>query len=305
MTARLTVVLVSYNAAPYLTRCLESLFRHPPSSGLDVVVVDNASRDGSPDEVRRRFPQVRLIANADNRGYGTACNQGLRGASTDYVLALNSDTEVLPGTLEGLVAAMDARPRAGILAPEFVDGGGQVIQMSWGWDSRFWGEVPQRLLSPENLRPDGWRMGLVRRLQSTERSVPIVCGAALMIRRRALEEFGLFDEGYAMYFEESDLCYRCRKAGWRVVFFPGVKLVHHLAKSSGGMPKKLALVYRQSQRHYYRKHGTALERVLLRAYLGLKFWRLALYAAFPRLDPDPAFHDSLRRVLAGEETVTL
>ena len=305
MSATLSIVIPNYNAGGFLERCLNSIYSNPPECPFEVIVVDNASEDGSADMTREFFPRTRLIANADNRGFGPAANQGLRAADGRYLFLLNSDTEVLPDTLEVLSRGLEQNPDVAILAPEFTDGNGEIIQMSWGWHSLFWGEIPQKFFSPQQVRKSRFRRRLVQRLQSRPRRTPIVCGAGLLLRRTALDEIGLIDENLVMYFEESDLCLRAWKKGWAVLFYPEAKVIHHLGQSSGETPGKLALIYRQSQLYYYDKHGTPVQRKLIRLYLRLKFWRIALYKVFPRLRRHAEYYDSLDGVLKGTERVSL
>ncbi|HVP14747.1 MAG TPA: glycosyltransferase family 2 protein [Terriglobales bacterium] len=302
MRDRLAIVIVSYEAREHLARCLRSIAKNAPPFPVSVIVVDNASRDGSPEMVRSEFPDVTLIANQENRGFGPACNQGWRASDSDHVLLLNSDTEVLPGSLEGMVNALDARPRSGVLTPLVVDGRGEVIQMSWGWEPLFWGEILQKTFSPRALERSRWRRALVRRLQRRECRAAILCGAALLVRREALEQVGGMDEGYVFYLEDSDLCTRLRKAGWLATFHPGESIVHHLGKSSASQPARAALLFHQSQLLYYRRHGSALDRLLVGIYLRLRFWR----AYLPTRELEAReFHRKLRGVLAGRERIAL
>jgi GT2 family glycosyltransferase len=298
---KLSIVIVSYNAREYLARCLASIDRYPPPFPYEVIVVDNTSQDGSPEMVRSQFPHVRLLANPDNRGYGPAGNQGWRAGDSEYVLLMNSDVEVTPGSLQGVVEALDKRPHAGVLVPLFVDGRGEVIQMSWGWKPLFWGEILQRQLTPRALEGGGWRRRLVQWLQRRERTAEIVCGAAMTFRRQALEQIGGMDEDYVLYLEDSDVCARLWKAGWQAVFWPHATMVHHLGKSSAAQPGKIALLYRQSQLLFYRKHGSLLDRALVQLYLRLKFWRIYF---LPRDPERREFYQRLRRVLAEREKVT-
>ena len=305
MSTTLSIVIPNYNGRDFLERCLASIYKNPPAFPFDVVVVDNASADGSTDMARRLFPQTKIIANADNKGFGPAANQGLRTADAQYLFLLNSDTEILSGTLDALVQGMEQNPDVGILAPEFTDGTGKIIQMSWGWHSLFWGEFPQKFFSPRPLQKSRFRRWLVRRLQVRPKRAPIVCGAGLLIRRKALDDIGLIDENLVMYFEESDLCLRAWKKGWAVLFYPNAKVIHHLGKSSGETPGKMSLIYRQSQLYYYDKHGTRPQRRLIRFYLRLKFWRIAFYKSFPRLNPNPDYYDKLDAVLKGTGRISL
>ena len=300
MSTKLSIVIVSFNAREYLSKCLESIDRHAPPFAFEVIVVDNSSTDGSPELVREKFPHVKLHALAENRGFGPGCNHGMRAGNSDHVLLLNSDTEMLPGTLEALVTALESMPAAGVVAPYFVDGRGEVIQMSWGWTPLFVGEILQRFFSPRSLERSGWRRRLVRRMQRRTRVAQIVCGAAMLFRREALEQIGGMDEDYVLYLEDSDVCARLRKAGWQVVFWPGARLVHHLGRSSASQPGTIALLYRQSQLLFYAKHGSPLDRALIHLYLRIRFWRIYL---LPRSPHEREFYLRLRAVLEGREKV--
>lgn len=302
MRVRLAIVIVSYNTRELLARCLDSIFRHPAPFSFQVIVVDNDSKDGSPEMARERFPQVLVRANAENRGYGPAFNEGQRAVDSDQVLLLNSDTEILPGMLEGLAHALETRPRAGVIAPLSVDGEKKIIQMSWGWKPLFWGEILQKLMSPQVLQTSAWRRALARWLQRRERMAPIVSGAAMIFPREALNQVGGMDEDFVFYLEDSDMCARLWKAGWQVIFYPQEKIIHHLGKSSTSRPDRIALLFRQSQLLFYRKHGSRLDRALIQIYLRLKFWRIY----FPPREPGPReFYRQLRGVLDGRVKVAL
>jgi len=305
MSTTLSIIIPNYNGRDFLERCLASIYKNPPGFSFDVIVVDNASTDGSTDMVRRLFPRTKIIANAHNKGFGPAANQGLRTTDAQYLFLLNSDTEILSGTLDALVRGMDQNPDVAILGPEFTDGTGEIIQMSWGWHPLFCGEFLRRFFSPHPLQKSYFRRWLVRRLQVRPKRTPIVCGAGLLIRRKALDDIGLIDENLVMYFEDSDLCLRTWKKGWAVLFYPNAKVIHHLGRSSGETAGKMSLIYRQSQLYYYDKHGTHLQRWLIRFYLRLKFWRIVFYKSFPRLNPNPDYYDKLDAVLKGTRRISL
>lgn len=296
MSPRLSIVIISYNTRDYLCRCLESIYEHPPSFPFEVIVVDNASKDGSPAAVRERFPAARVLAGTVNRGYSFACNQGIQAADSDLVLLLNSDTEMLAGSLNDLVQALDDRPRAGLMGPMLLDGRGEIIQMSWGWQPLFWGEIIQRFFAPRALERHPWRASIVRRLQRHDRTAPIIYGAAMLFRRSVLAAIGGLDEDFVFYLEDSDICARVWKAGWEVVFHPRSRVLHHLGKSSASQSNRIALLFRQSQLLFYRKHGTPVDRLLLGLYLRIKFWRIYL----PPREPAAAdYYRQLRGVLAN------
>jgi len=301
----LAVVIANYNTRDYLARCLESIERYPPDFPFEVIVVDNNSHDGSAEMVRQTFPRVRLLANPDNVGFGPALNQGARASESDYVLLLNSDTEMLPGTLALPIREMERRPRVGMVAPEFVDRNGEIIQMSWGWTPLFLGEILQRIFSPRAVQEKPWRRRMVQRLQAKERLVPTLCGAAMFVRRQALESAGGMDEGFVLYFEDSDICVRIRQQGWNLLLLPKVRIIHHLGKSTVSRPGKMALIYRQSQLRFYRKHGSPVDRILLRLYLRWKFRQV--YVAAERQKPEHLreHYRALRGVLSGTEHIGL
>ncbi len=301
----LSIVIVSYNTREYLERCLGSIERNSPEFSVQVVVVDNGSRDGSAEMVRERFPSVQLLANRRNAGFGPALNQGIRAVDSDFVLLLNSDTEVLSGTLSVPVREMQGRPEIGMAAPLFVDGSGRIIHMSWAWTPLFFGEILQRAFSPAAVQTKAWRRRLVERLQARERVVPTLCGAAMFVRREALDRAGGLDEGFVLYFEDSDLCVRVRKLGWRLLFLPQVRIIHHLGRSTASKPGKMTLLYRQSQLRFYRKHGTDLDRLLLRLYLWWKFRRIPVGGDSEAPADQREFGEKLRGVLRGTERVEL
>ena len=235
----------------------------------------------------------------------SALNQGIRATDSEFVLLLNSDTEALTGTLDIPVRALQSRSEVGMTTPVLVDGGGDIIQMSWAWTPLFLGEVAQRFFSPRSIQTTPWRRRLVERLQGRERVVPSICGAAMFVRREALERAGGVDEGFVLYFEDSDLCLRLRRLGWDLLLVPRARIVHHLARSTAARPGRMALLYCQSQIRFYRKHGSRTDRALLSLYLRLKHWRIYLLRRKGMPPDERDFHRALRGVLKGTERVGL
>jgi N-acetylglucosaminyl-diphospho-decaprenol L-rhamnosyltransferase len=279
---RLSVVVVSFNVAPLLRRCLTSLRRASAEvtsagglgvSTVDVTVVDNASSDGSVELVRREFPDVRLLANGDNRGFGAACNQGTAGAG-DAVLFLNPDAELLPGALGALLWRLQARPRAAVVGPRLIYPGG--------------GPQPARRRFPSPLTlllestPLQWRfphLPILGRYRCSDRpegvaeAVDWLSGAALMVRTAAFRQVGGFDPTYFMYFEELDLCRRLAAYGWQTWYEPAATVVHHHSQSADqDLPAKDRHFYRSKYRYAARHWGTAIAR-------GLRYAAGALFAA--------------------------
>jgi GT2 family glycosyltransferase len=265
------IVVVSYNTKDNIRSCLKK-YLPQMSAGDEIVVVDNQSTDGTHEMMRSEFPNVQLIVNPTNAGFSHACNVGYRATSTPLVLISNGDIEAPAGFIEAIRAKMGANPTVGILSPVLLSEEGKLIQMSWGWNLTFLGEFRAQFLSPKNVVKSGLVRRIVSRLQRAERRVPIVAGACMLLRREMLDKVGGMDEGFELYFEDADLCVRCWKAGYEVLFVPGVHVHHGLGQSGKSIRTKIELIYRQSQIYYYRKHNPAIERLLLKIYLALKFY---------------------------------
>jgi N-acetylglucosaminyl-diphospho-decaprenol L-rhamnosyltransferase len=252
--AGLDVVIVSYRSRALLGACLESLRRHAPSRPLHVVVVDNASPDGTVELVRSTFPEVDLVASDRNLGFSRATNLGIRRGSAPYVLALNPDTRVTSGSLDRLLELMDGRPSIGICGCRLELDDGSL-------DHAAKRSFPTPLSALGHFTGLGRRPGARGRLADyrapTVESGPVdaVNGAFMLMRRKALDEVGLFDEGYWMYMEDIDLCYRFARAGWTTWYEPSVT-VHHVKHGSSGRWRtpRLNYAFHYGMLRFYRKH---------------------------------------------------
>jgi GT2 family glycosyltransferase len=262
---RLAVVVVSFEARDTLLAGLDALRAHA-SIPLELVVVDNASRDGSADAVRERHPEALVIANAENVGFARACNQGWRASRAPHVLFLNPDAEVTPGAVETLVGLLEARPAVGAAGPR-TRGSDGTIQVSTGPDLTPRAEIRQRRLVRGVARREARALAAVEALHADEHEPAWVSGSCLVARRTALEAVGGFDERFFLYEEDADLCRRLREAGWRVVFTPAAEVKHHLGCSMSKAPRRARLDYHRSHRLYYRKHNGPLSRAALRLLL--------------------------------------
>jgi N-acetylglucosaminyl-diphospho-decaprenol L-rhamnosyltransferase len=274
--ARVAVVVVSFNTRDELLRCLSSLVavRLP----LEVVVVDNASTDGSAEAARRAFPTARVIESSSNEGYAKANNRGWRATAAPFVLLLNSDTEVRPGAIEALVRSLEARPKVAIVGPRTLGSDGRV-QVSSGPDLTPLEEWRQRTLVLGAKGGDPRALAQAEALFSRAHEPVWVSGSCLLIRRPALEQAGGLDEDFFLYEEDVDLCVRVARHGHRVLFEPRAEVVHHLGRSVAKDPTAARLHYHRSHLLYYRKHHGALRVALLRAYLcGLGIVAMAGFA---------------------------
>ncbi len=241
-----------------------------------MIVVDNNSTDGTYELVRQLFPEVMALRNASNLGFARACNQGAETAKGDYFLFLNSDTEPLEDTFKTLLDWMKENPKTGIAGPELIGPNRDLLQMSWSWQPLLGGEVINRFFAPQNIGPLKIKQRLIRYLQRNPRTVPFICGACLLIRREVFAHLKGFDESFELYFEDTDLCWRCAEAGWQVDFVPHAKIVHYIGQSSKGPWNNSSLIYQQSHLTYYRKHGPVWSIRFLKVYLALKWLRLWL-----------------------------
>lgn len=242
----LSVVVVNWNAKDYLEKCLASIFKNSPSFDFEVMVVDNASTDGSQDLVKTKFPQTKLILNKRNLGYSGAANRALGETNSPYLFLLNSDTEVLPGSLELMVEFGKNHPQAGAIGPMLVNADG-TLQYSCRKFPSFKIGFFHALLSPflpDNPYSRSYRLTDFDHRRRQE--VDWISGASLFLKRKALEEVGFFDEGYFMYGEDLDLCFRLKQAGWKTYYYPEPKIKHYVGKSSRLHSPKMIIEHHKS-----------------------------------------------------------
>jgi hypothetical protein len=268
MPAGIDLVIVSFNARADLEACLERLAAHPPRRPVHIVVVDNASSDGSVEMVRTRFPDVLLLPQPRNLGFAAANNVGIRAGSAPLVLLLNGDTLVPAGALDALADELEAEPAAAAAGPRLVDATG-LVELSFGAMISPWNEARQKLIGRLHSRGFGPVRRWVQRRAATRHFPDWVSGACLMVRRRDAESVGLLDERYFMYTEDADFCAALRARGGRVLFTPAVEVVHLRGRSAASAPEATRVAYRRSQVAFYEKHHPGWARVL-RGYLRLK-----------------------------------
>jgi len=260
----MAVAIVSFNAREHLDSCLASVRLEGPSQTL---VVDNGSTDGSIDLVRSRYPWVELDVAAANRGYGAAANRALGRCAARYILLLNSDTIVAPGTLEALARYLDAHPRAAVVGPRLRNPDGSLQVSCHPFLGTFQSFLEKTALARVLARVPGLRERylLVHSPHTRPRVVPWVLGAALAIRRSAFDAVGGFDESFFMYAEEVDLCYRLKQANWEVHFAPVADLVHVGGVSTGQHRGPMLAQRVESAIHFYRRHYSPARQAALLA----------------------------------------
>jgi GT2 family glycosyltransferase len=232
---RLSILIVSYECRDALLRCLASLDAGTRGIAHEVIVVDNASADGTAEAVRRLHPEVVLIASGENRGFSWASNRAMERATGEHLLLLNPDTVVPDGALTAAVEALEARPDVGML-------GCKLVQADGSLDKACKRGFPTPLsslayftgvsrLAPRHRTLGGYNAGHVAEDETA--IVDAVNGAFMLVRRDALDAVGPLDERYWMYMEDLDWCYRFHEAGWPVLYWPEVEVVHEKAVSSG------------------------------------------------------------------------
>jgi GT2 family glycosyltransferase len=249
----LAVVVVNYNAGEHLLACLTSVLASAGDAALEIVVVDNNSRDGSAKAAAQRLPEVLVIETGTNRGFAAGVNVGIRATRAPFVFVLNPDAEITVGSLSALAKLARDRPNAGLLGPLIRNTDGTLYPSGRTFPSvlQAIGHAFLGPFDPENRFTREYTMAGWDR--TTERRVDWVSGSAMLLRRSALDRIGLLDEGFFLYGEELDLCTRLRDAGWRVVFTPEVE-VTHVGAVSTGRSRRMNLIHSRSIYRYYRKH---------------------------------------------------
>ncbi len=294
----MAVVVISYNTRTLLRECLESVVAELPS---ELVVVDNASGDGSADMVVSSFPDAILVGNTQNIGFASAANRGIRAVASPYILLLNGDTRLPPGSLRELATYLWRHPSVAVVGPKLRDaiGRSQASERSFPaiWDLLLdWTHMYALIEGIPYIRESFPRT----RRRTGARSVPWVLGAALAIRRTAFEDVGGFDPDFFLYYEEVDLCYRLRRAGWQVHFSPGVEVVHVGGASASQRPTETMVQAFRGLAQFYDRHYAGWRRRSLDVLLpALASARLVRDGVRWRLTDDPGSRSTLARNISA------
>ena len=251
---KLSIIIVSWNVKDDLSRCLASLKENRPSVPFEVIVIDNRSSDGTVNMVRQEYPDVVVIGNHENKGFARANNQGIKQSRGQHVLLLNPDTIVPPGSLDRLVAFLGNNPDVGACGPKLLNADGSTqasVRRFPTYRAALYNQTICRVMGLFRSQYRKWMMkdfGHDRQMD-----VDQIMGAAMLIRRSVIDDVGGMDENFFMYYEEVDLCYRIKKSGRRIVFFPGAVITHLGGRSSSQVPLKRLMVL-TSLVAYFRKH---------------------------------------------------
>lgn len=281
-----SIIIVNWNTRQILRDCLQSVYEQTQDIAFEVIVVDNGSSDDSTDMIRGEFPQVRLIANPDNRGFASANNQGIADATGRYILLLNSDTVVLDGAIQKTVTFADSRPDAGVFGCRVLNCDKTLQPTCFMFPSLLNMVLSSAYLY--KLFPRNRFFGRERMTwwdRNDVREVEVVTGCFLMARTEVMQQVGLLDEAYFMYGEETDWCFRFKKAGWKVLFTPEPQIIHLGGQSSKLNSEKMYIQLRKSILQFMRKHRSwpvylvACLLVVLFLALRIPWWALASLAS--------------------------
>jgi len=256
-----SVVVVNFDGRELTPACLASI-----PAGIETIVVDNGSKDGSPDALAEKFPTVTLLRNGANLGFARAVNQGIARSRGRYVCLLNNDARLAPDTLSTLAATLDAHPDVGMAAPQLVHEDGRKQHSFDNFPSlatAFLNKSLLRLLAPGRYPSKNQEFTEPREVES-------VIGACMMVRRSLIDRIGPLDESFFLFLEETDWCLRARLAGSKVVFVPASKVVHLQGKTRDKARVKGRIEYTRSFFRYFRKNASCAGYALLRIFYPIK-----------------------------------
>ena len=266
----LTILVVSYDTKGFLNNCLNSIYQYTSGIKFEVILVDNSSTDGSIEMIKEEFPQVKLIENRQNLGFARANNQAIKKSKGKYLLLFNPDTVFRANSPDKMIKFMDDHPEIGILGCKILNADGTIQPSNSSFPNLFTEFLRvfqlKRMIPSVKLRKKiGQKWGRLLGLTLREyfrvywdsertREVDWVTGACLLVRRKAIQDVGLLDENFFMYYEDADWCYRIRKRGWKVFYCPFFEVVHYVDRSEGRFSPRTFIERYKSTYHYFRKH---------------------------------------------------
>jgi len=256
----ISVVIVGWNARHYLELCLESLVEAPPRRSMEVIVVDNASADGTSELIETRFSWVKLIKSTENLGFAKGNNVAIRQCLGRYIALVNPDVIVLPGCLDALADFLDQNPKVGNVGPR-VFNPDMTQQSTCRRFPNLWNNFCDAAGLASVFKSFRFFAGEHMFYFPHDRTLPVdvLVGCFSMIRRDTFDAVGLLDEDLFMYGDDVDWCRRCWNAVWQVVFFPGARAIHDRGKITAPYPVRFAVAQQRSVIHYWTKHHSFFE----------------------------------------------
>ena len=281
---KLSIVIVNWNTGPLLHQCIRSIYQNPPGDSYEILVVDNASHDGSTDFIPNQYPEIILLSNSENLGFARGNNVALEQCTGEYILLLNPDTEVFPEAIDILIDFLDAHPKAGGASSRLLNPDGSLQASCY----------PFPTLSRELWRLLHLDRVLVYGIYDQEKwdlnqtyTVDVTKGAAFMVRKQILDQIGFFDPEYFMYTEEVDLCLRIRQNNWDLYWVPQSKIMHYEGQSTKQVPVEMFLQLYKTKLQFIRKHYGTVAANLYKVILAIiSIPRLFLIPYASLLPPD-------------------
>lgn len=283
----LSVIIVNWKVKDLLEKCLRSIFNETRDISFEVFVVDNNSGDGSAEMVREKFPQVNLMASPENLGFAKGNNLAIKKSQGKYILLLNPDTEILDNALGKMVKFMDAHPKCGIAGCKLLNPD-LTLQPSVRAFPTLASQI-LILLKLHHLFPHSKAMYkyLVQDFDYEKvQEVDQVMGAFMMIRREVIGKIGLLDENFWIWFEEVDFCKNAKDADFKILYTPEAKIIHHFGQSfKQAMGIKKQKDFNRSLSHYFKKHGTKGEWLVIQILRPLSLFLAWLAQIFVKKEP--------------------
>ena len=302
----LTISVVTHNTRDLLKTCLGSIYQKAERIRFEVLVVDNGSTDGTMEMIQKEFPQVKLIENQKNLGFARANNQAIKRGKGRYFLLFNPDSIFKNGSLNETIKFMDRHPEVGILGCKILNSDGTIQESNASFPNLFTEFLRvfqlKKIIASVKLRKKiGQKLG--RLLGSTireyfrvywdserVRGVDWVTGACLIVKRKAIEDVGLLDENFFMYYEDADWCYRMHHKGWRVYYYPFFEIVHCAGKTGTGFSQRVFFERQKSMYYYFQKHAGKkvlfLLGLLVRSGIALRCMELLVTFPFRRTNQE-------------------
>jgi GT2 family glycosyltransferase len=284
----ISIVLITYNNYPFTYECISSIIRHTFDITYEIIVVDNASTDGTPEFIKQDFEQVKVIVNPINKGYGAACNQGMREASGRYIAILNNDTKLLDNAFKILLQFLDSHPNVGVAAPKLLNPD-RSLQPSVHLFPSVWALfirllIPVQLITKPiilnalnliagKLKVD---LGRYRKIEGT-REVLSPMGAAFVVRSKILDSIGGFDDEIFMFAEEGEWFYRIHKGGWKIFYVAEANIIHIGGQSIKTVKHRYFIQQYMSYLHFFHKHSSPFIVFLYKTTLSIVFLLKAFY----------------------------
>lgn len=253
----LSIVIPSHNTRDFLEKCLKSIKENPPSMSYELIVVDDASTDGSRQMVEKEFPLVKVIRNQKNSGFSKSSNSGIRKSKGRFILLLNSDTLILPGAFDEMISNLERNAKAGIAGCRLLNKN-HSTQFTYGYFPFLSSFITNKFFKKKVKEKEPF-------------AVDWVCAAFFLIKRETIQDTGLLDEDFIAYNEEVDYCYRAKKKGWNTIYVPTISIIHFQGASINMVGRewmrKNAL---RSNYLFLKKHGRPIEAILAVIFLKLK-----------------------------------